>query len=164
MVGTRYAGRVPGGRGGGRGGGRDGGRGGRGGRGRGAGRGDAPPAVDDDAEAVLAADADPVVTEEGRAEALQVLGFNAACRAVLTDADRENLTAADLCEMHDDEAHNLVRRLQKQVPPLYVNGRTELRLKTACYIARHYQRTNRTFRWYLIDSDSLKLWSVTSCS
>ena len=65
MVGTRYAGRVPGGRGGGRGGGRDGGRGGRGGRGRGAGRGEAPPAVEDEAEAVLAADANPVVTEEG---------------------------------------------------------------------------------------------------
>jgi hypothetical protein len=98
--------------------------------------------------------------------ALQRLGFNDTARAVLVDADRENLNIDNLKYFDDDGIQTLCQSLRKPggtvqgqlpagaavgtVPPqvpnpgVYVSAMAERNLKVAAYIARHFHRTGRT--------------------
>mmetsp|Transcript_36513 Transcript_36513/g.88171 ORF Transcript_36513/g.88171 Transcript_36513/m.88171 type:complete len:280 (-) Transcript_36513:627-1466(-) len=118
--------------------------------------------IDDDT-LMVDADAMPPAMDEA-IRALTAIGFSAATRDILLDVAKEGLKPKDLSIMRDEEAHSLVVRLVKMkvanMEPLYVNVRTESSLKTACYIARHYKRTGRTFDWSVITPHALEAWKV----
>ena len=74
-------------------------------------------------------------------DVLEVVGFNANTRAVITDPNRENLTFADLITWTDDEVDNLIKTLRKTTQggtTVYVRVSAVENFKTVCYTMHHY--------------------------
>jgi hypothetical protein len=91
------------------------------------------------------------------------LGFGNAAAAVLTDRDKENIQI-DTLKYFDDKGVKILcdtlrkpgwtedvpgqgqRALARAIPDpgIYVSTRAEMNLKSACFLAMHYQRTSRT--------------------
>ena len=89
-------------------------------------------------------------------EVLTNIGFNQHARAVLADANRENLELDQLQTWDDEDVDNLIRTLRKtyQPPPdpannvagalVYVQVTAIENLKSAAYLSRHMVRCQRT--------------------
>ena len=92
--------------------------------------------------------------------ALTRMGFSNAARTIITDPERENLRLGDLIHMDDDQVEALCSSLRKPGgtipnpaggqgaripnPGTYIPARAEDNLKAACFLAKHYARTDRT--------------------
>jgi hypothetical protein len=102
------------------------------------------------------------------------LGFGADAAAILSDPAKENLTIEALQLFDDKVVKTLCATLRKpggtiagpapagvaaipQVPNpgVYVSTRAELSLYTACYMAKHYNRTGRTLTAIELTTDAI---------
>jgi hypothetical protein len=97
-------------------------------------------------------------------EVLTNVGFNATTRAVLVNADQENLNLAALYAWTDENVDDLVRTLRK-IPPTaagvapYVPVRAIDRMKTLTYMCRHMICTQRVPTIRFFTSPRIALWT-----
>jgi len=93
------------------------------------------------------------------------IGFNAPARAVLAHEGRENLNIGKLAEFTtDDDVHSLCHSLRREYQlddpnaKVMVSALAEDKMKTACFIARHFKRCQRTLTSDWIDDARLVNW------
>jgi hypothetical protein len=94
------------------------------------------------------------------AAVLTNVGFNATTRAVLVNADKENLNLAGLYAWTDENVDDLIRTLRK-IPPTTagVPVRAIDRMKTITYICRQMIRTQRVPTIGFFTSARIDLWN-----